>query len=222
MTPARVRLGVSAALVFQRLFNRPWRLVAAYALAFLGAALGFGTYAYLAYSLRYPGHLLDMVGINASITIGIYLGICFGLGLALTRQIASRFWGKSALQGTLLAGTIGGVVLSVSLYVYDVLALNTPPTGLIAPAGCLWTALGFAVAARLHSRLAQIGLCLAALFTALTGTWWFSLTFASRATDLPILSFDPGPVLLILGWTLLISVPPAILSNLINLTEPVE
>lgn len=218
MTPARVRLRVSVTWILHRLFVHPWRLLATYGLAFLGSALGFGFYAYLAYSYRYPGHVLDMVGINASITIGIYLGACFGFGLSVTRQVASRFWGKSILLGTLLAGVIGGMVLSVALFVYDVLALNTPPTGLLIPAGCLWIAFGFALAARLRLRFWQISLALVVLFTALAGTWWFSLALASLSTDLPIVSFDPAPVLLILGWILIIALPPAILTNLVDLT----
>lgn len=219
MTPARVRLGVSAAWILRRLFVHPWRLLAAYGLAFLGSALGFGLYAYWAYSYRYPGHLLEMVGINASITVGIYLGACFGFSLSLTRQIASRLWVKSALLTTLLAGAVGGVVLSIALFVYDVLVLNTPPTGLLVPAGCLWTALGFALAARLRSRFGQIGLSLAALVSALAGTWWLSLVFATRSTDLPIIGFDTGPSLLILGWVLITALPPAVLTNLIDLTD---
>jgi len=81
MIPARIRLGVSFTWILQRLFVHPWRLLAGYGLAFLGASLGFGFYAYLAYSYRYPGHLLDMVGINASITTGIYLGASSGSAL---------------------------------------------------------------------------------------------------------------------------------------------
>jgi serine/threonine protein kinase len=219
LTPARVRLGVSFTWILQRLFVHPWRLLAGYGLAFLGASLGFGFYAYLAYSYRYPGHLLEMVGINASITTGIFLGAFFGFGLALTRQIASRYWGKSVLLGTLLAGVIGGAALSAGLFVYDVVALNTPPTGLFIPAGCLWAALGFALATRLRSRLGQFGLSLVALFTALAGTWWLALAFGNLSTDLPIISFDPGPILLILGWMLIVALPPAILTNLMVLTD---
>jgi hypothetical protein len=219
LTPARVRLGVSFTWILQRLFVHPWKLLAGYGLAFLGASLGFGFYAYLAYSYRYPGHLLDMVGIDASITTGIFLGAFFGFGLALTRQIASRYWGKSVLLGTLLAGVIGGAALSAGLFVYDVLALNTPPTGLFIPAGCLWAALGFALAARLRSRLGQIGLSLVALFTALAGTWWLAIIFGNLSTDLPIISFDPGPILLLLVWMLIVALPPAILANLMVLTD---
>jgi serine/threonine protein kinase len=219
MIPARIRLGVSFTWILQRLFVHPWRLLAGYGLAFLGASLGFGFYAYLAYSYRYPGHLLDMVGINASITTGIYLGAFFGFGLALTRQIASRYWGKSVLLGTFLAGLIGGVALSVALFIYDILALNTPPTGLLIPAGCLWVALGFALATHLRSRLGQIGLSLVALFTALAGTWWLALAFGNLSTDLPIISFDSGPILLLLGWMLVVALPPAILTNLMVLTD---
>jgi hypothetical protein len=219
LTPARVRLGVTLPWIMQRLFVHPWRLLAGYGLAILGASVGFGFYAYLAYSYRYPGHLLDMVGINASITTGIFLGAFFGFGLALTRQLASRYWGKSALVGTLLAGLIGGAALSAGLFVYDVLALNTPPTGLFIPAGCLLVALGFALAAPLRSRLGQIGLSLVALFTALSGTWWLALAFGSLSTDLPIIGFDPAPVPLLLGWMLIVALPPAILANLVVLTD---
>ena len=219
LTPVRVRLGVSFPLIMQRLFVHPWRLLASYGLAILGASLGFGFYAYLAYSYRYPGHLLDTVGINASITTGIFLGAFFGFGLALTRQLASRYWGKSALLGTLLAGLIGGAALSAGLFVYDVLALNTPPSGLFIPAGCLWAALGFALAAPLRSRLGRIGLSLVALFTAVAGTWWLALAFGSLSTDLPIISFDPAPVPLLLGWMLIVALPPAILANLMVLTD---
>jgi hypothetical protein len=218
-TSVRVRLGVSVPWIMQRLFVHPWRLLAGYGLAILGASLGFGFYAYLAYSYRYPGHLLDTVGINASITTGIFLGAFFGFGLALTRHLASRYWGKSALVGTLLAGLVGGAALSAGLIVYDVLALNTPPTGLFIPAGCLWAAFGFALAAPLRSRLARISLSLVALFTALAGTWWLALALGSLSTDLPIISFDPAPVLLLLGWMLIVALPPAILANLLVLTD---
>jgi hypothetical protein len=218
-TSMRVRLGVSFPWIMQRLFVHPWRLLAGYGLAILGASLGFGFYAYLAYSYRYPGHLLDTVGINASITTGIFLGAFFGFGLALTRQLASRYWGKSALVGTLLAGLVGGVALSVGLFVYDVLALNTPPTGLFIPAGCLWAAFGFALASRLHSRLARISLSLLALFTALAGSWWLALAFGSLSTDLPIISFDPAPVPLLLRWMLIVAMPPAVLANLLALAD---
>ena len=217
--PVRVRLGVSFPWIMQRLFVHPWRLLAGYGLAILGASLGFGFYAYLAYSFRYPGHLLDTVGINASITTGIFRGAFFGFGLALTRQLASRYWGKSALIGTLLAGLVGGAALSAGLFVYDVLALNTPPTGLFIPAGCLWVSFGFALASSMRSRLARISLSLLALFTALAGTWWLALAFGSLSTDLPIIPFDPAPVLLLLGWMLIVALPPVILANLLVLAE---
>ncbi len=221
-TPARVRLGVSVTWIMHRLFVHPGRLLAGYGVAFLGAFLGFGVYAYLAYSYRYPGHLLDLVGISASITTGIYLGAFFGFGLALTHHLASRYWGKSVLLGTIIAGVIGGVALSGGMFVYDVLALNTPPTGLFLPAGCLWIAFGFALAAQLHSRVGQIGLSLVALFTALAGTWRFALIFGNLSTDLPIISFDQGPTLLLLGWMIIVALPPAILTNLIVLKDKEE
>lgn len=219
LTPVRVRMGVSFSWIMQRLFVHPWQLLAGYGLAILGTSLGFGFYAYLAYSYRYPGHLLDMVGITASITTGIFLGAFFGFGLAITRHLASRYWGKNALSGILLAGAIGGVALTSGVFVYDVLALNTPPTGLFIPVGCLWCALGIALAARLRSRLWQISLSLFALFTAIAGTWWTALAFGNLSTDLPIISFDPAPILQLLLWMLIISLPPAILTNLMVLSD---
>jgi len=60
---------------------------------------------------------------------------------------------------------------------------------------------------------------LVALFTALAGTWWLALALGSLSTDLPIISFDPAPVLLLLGWMLIVALPPAILANLLVLTD---
>lgn len=214
-TDVKVRLGVSTDWMIRQLVAQPSKLLAAYGMAFLGVALGFGSIVYLTY--RYPVYL-DTIRITNSLVRALILGVPFGFGLFLARLIAERFSKVKSLLRIMFATMIGGLVLTISLDLYHILVLNTPPRGVLIPAGCLLTAFGFSLGALKRSRVWKIGISLLASFTALAGTWWIHV-MGNSSSQTPMIAFDYSmPGAQILGLISITVLMMTILGNLVNLS----
>ena len=213
----RVRFRLSTEWVVQRLIQAPVSLIGAYMFAFLGATLGVGIQVYLTYNL--PDYF-DKLRIITSLEQGLIVGAIFGLGIFMTRVIMERFQSSTALARIALGTIIGTIGLNIALLIFNVLFLNTPPSGFLITAACAFIALTFAVGSLFRSRLFRMVLSSASVFAAITGTWWIHIRYSASPLDLtPVFRYDytwtlPHVSLIGLGVALLIG----IFGNLVNLS----
>lgn len=215
--PASLRQRIALAWLVDQLLERPLNLLAGYALAFLGALLGFGLQAYL--TARVPT-FWEARHIILSLERGAIFGAPFALAILATRVIMERFRRRPRPARLGLASVLGALLLYLAVFIYDVFVLNAPPTGLIVPAACLLIAFGFSTAALIRRRPARMLVSGLTLFVGLAGAWWAHLQWRIAS---PVLFYDyTWPPLSILGTLLLVAAPIAALSNLLPLAPEDE
>jgi hypothetical protein len=216
MVPGDLRLRLSAETIIQRLIQEPVSLMGAYALAFMGAALGIGLQVYLTYNLP---DFLDTARVTTSLIQGLIVGVIFGLGIFVMRVVMERFQSTSVLLRIFAAVLLGTLGLNAALLIFHVLFLSTPPHGLLVTAACALIALAFTVGALLRSRLLRMLLSSLSVFAAVVGTWWIHLNYAASLMDLtPVFRYDYTWTLARVAFTALaVALPIGILGNLVNL-----
>jgi hypothetical protein len=202
--------------ILQRLIQEPVSLVGAYVLAFLGAAFGVGLHVYINYRLP---NLLDTARITDSLIQGLIVGAIFGLGIFIIRVVVERFRASSVLPRVFLGTIVGGLMLNISLLIFHVLFLSTPPHGLLITAACLLIALIFSIGGLFRSRILRMALSSISVFVAILGTWWLHIYFAASLVVTPVFIYDYSWTLTQVSLTALgIALPIGILGNLINLS----
>jgi hypothetical protein len=212
-----LRFRLSAEWSIGRLLQEPVKLIGAYMLAVLGAALGIGLQVYLTYNLP---DFMDAARITTSLEQGLIVGAIFGLGIFSVRVVMERFQGAAILP-RLLAGTLaGGLGLNIALLIFHVLFLNTPPHGFLITAGCMLIAVTFAIGGLFRSRLLRMLLSSIAVLAAIVGTWWVHVNYAASVLDLaPIFRYDYTlPLTRVAAIALGIACSIGILGNLVNLS----
>jgi serine/threonine protein kinase len=183
-----VRLRVFLEWIVQRLTAQPARLVGAYALAFLGAALGIATQVYLTYRLP---EFMDIPRITSSLEQGLIIGTIFGLGIFLARLIVERFPGPGASLRVLLGTAAGAVGMNIAMFVFHVLFINTAPAGIPITLGCVLIALSFSIGGLIRRRWIKMLISITAVLVAIMGTWWVHRILAASLTDLtPLFRYD--------------------------------
>lgn len=217
MVPGDLRLRLSAETIIQRLIQEPVSLMGAYALAFMGAALGVGLQVYLTYNLP---DFLDTARVTTSLIQGLIVGVIFGLGIFTMRVVMERFPSTSVLLRIFVATLLGTLGMNAALLIFHVLFLSTPPHGLLITAACGWIALAFTLGERLRSRLLRMVISSVAVFTAVVGTWWVHANYATTLMDLtPVFRYDYTWSLGRVAFTALaVALPIGILGNLVNLS----
>ena len=186
--PLQVRMGISFQWIFHRLFSRPLALLSAYALALLGAALGFGLHVYLSY--RVP-MFFDIDRLKVGLFQGIFIGVMFAIGILAIRMLTERLTNLNGLLRLLMGTLAGGLLLSGAMIIYDGLYLYRLPDGPVTIVGCLGLAFGFALGGLTRHRIWKILVAGVTFFAALAGTWWTHLLYAATPLDLtPILTYD--------------------------------
>jgi hypothetical protein len=219
--PAQVRGGVRFRLklewALQRFLQQPASLIGAYALAFLGSALGIGIQVYLTYN--WPD-FFDILRITTSLEQGLIVGAIFGLGIFLARVIVERFQTSRAPLRLLLGTFAGGVVMNIAMLAFHVL-FRTAPQGMSITVACLLIALVFAAGSFARSYLLRVLLSSAVILAVTLVTWWIHIGFAASSAELtPIFRFDPASwtwtqvTLIALGTAL----PIGIFGNLVRLS----
>ena len=206
--PAPLRGRLLAGRLRQQLTGDPGRLLQAYALTALGAALGFGGYIFWSY--RLPA-FMDATRWLVAAERGIFLGAFTGFGFFLCRVIVDRLKGLSR-WGRLVAGTgLGGLALLVAFLAYDVLFLDIVPAGWLLPLGCLSLAAVFSVSAA-TVRLPWLRMVVSAAGLALVfGLVWAGYLVTSQT---PLLYYEynwPWPQ--VLATAAAVALPVAILGN---------
>jgi serine/threonine protein kinase len=186
--PGKIRLRVSLEWIARRLILQPARLVGAYMLALLGATLGIGSQVYLTYRLP---EFMDVARVSSSLEQGLIVGTVFSMGLFLARVIVERFSGANALLRIVLGSVIGAIGMNFAFFIFHVLFINTPPTGILITLGCLLIALAFAVGGLIRLRVLRMLLSIGSITLAITGTWWVHVTMTASITKLtPLFYYD--------------------------------
>jgi hypothetical protein len=163
---------------------------------------------------------MDTLRISSSFERGIILGILMGFAILVTRTIVERFPESKALLRIGIATLLGVILLSVSKFIFDVLVLKTVPQGVLIGAGSLLISLGFALSGLVRSRPLRALITMAAVMTALAGSWWGHLMLArSGVTMTPLFFYDytwtSSQVLITM---IIVALPMSILSNLGDLS----
>lgn|GEM_PF-955978 len=219
--PGSVRFRLSLEWILQRLTQQPVKLIGAYMLAFLGAALGIALQVYMTYNLP---DFSDLPRIATSLERGLIIGSVFGLGIFATRVITERFHTSNAILSPLL-GTIAGTLgINIALFIFHVLFLNTSPRGLLITLGCMVIALTFALGGLMRSRLIRIFLSSISILVAIIGTWLVHVNLAASPIELtPLFRYDYAwPLLQVLLTALVVAFSIGILANLIDLSVKEE
>jgi len=212
-----VRFRLSMEWIMNQLIQQPISLISAYVMAFFGSALGVGTQVYLTYNLT---NFFDNVRITVSLERGLIIGLVFGLGIFITRVIMERFPASGMLLRISLATIMGGVVINISLFIFHVLFLNTPPMGFLMTAGCALISFTYSVSSLLGSRIAKMILSSLSVFLAITGTWLIHTNSATSLVELtPMFKYDyTWPLAKVSFTALSAALFMGILGNLINLS----
>jgi hypothetical protein len=186
--PLRVRLEAAGEWMARRLIDQPLTLLAVYGWIVLGVGLSAGLQSYLTYRLP---QFMDTLRITVSLELGAILGILLGFGILTTRVFVERFPESKAPLRIGLAVLAGGLLLNISKFVYDVLFNDTVPQGALISAASLILALGYAVSGLAGSRLVKTLITMAAVMTALAGSWWGHLALARNGmTMTPLFYYD--------------------------------
>ena len=211
--PQRVRMEVAGEWTMRRLIDQPLVLLSVYGWIILGIAVSTGLQSYITYRLP---QFMDTLRISSSFERGIILGILMGFAILVTRIIVERFPESKALLRVGMATLLGVTLLSVSKFIFDVLVLKTVPQGVLISAGSLFISLGFALSGLVRSRPLRALITMAAVMTALAGSWWGHLMLArSGMTMTPLFIYDytwtSSQVLITM---IIVALPMSILSNL--------
>jgi hypothetical protein len=186
--PGGLRFRITAESILQRVIQQPINLFGAYAVAFLGAAAGISLHVYLTYRLP---EFFDAARVTTAMEQGLIIGSIFGLGIFITRIIMERFHSPNAFLRIILGTIAGGTVMNISLFLFHVLFLNTPPRGFLITAGSAFIALTIAAGSLLGSRLIKTGLSVTAILATVTGTWLIHVGFSPTSVDLtPMFRYD--------------------------------
>jgi hypothetical protein len=169
VVPAPLRRRLLVAKLSHQLTTEAGALLQSYFLSFLGAALGFGGYAFWSY--RLPS-FMDTTRWLVALERGIFLGGFAGFGLFVIRAVIHRLLALSG-RVRLLAGIgLGSLALLVAFLGYDVLFLDILPTGWLLPAGCLVLAAAFGLSAALVRPIwLRMACCAVGVTLAFTLTW---------------------------------------------------
>lgn len=218
--PAQVRGGIRLRLklewAMQRFLQQPASLISAYALAFLGSALGIGIQVYLTYN--WPD-FFDILRITTSLEQGLIVGAIFGLGIFLARVFVERFQTSRALLRVLMGTLAGSAGMLIAMLAFHVL-FRTAPDGFLIPAGCLVIALVFALVSLMRSRLLKALLSSAVVLAVTLVTWWIHIEFAPSSVELtPLFRYDYAWSLAQVTLTALgTALPIGIFGNLVSLS----
>lgn len=208
IVPWSMRLSLSTERIANWLASNLASILGVFGLAALGVFLGFGAQVYLTY--RLPNYM-DLTRISISVERGLFMGLVFGFGIFITRLLAELPSSIKTFPRIILATLVGGITLTIGLFLYDLLFLNTPPGGVLFAAGSFLISAGYAFGLWTRPIAVKMLISAMALFLALSGTWFGHVALATSPIGMsPIFFYDYGwPTIQILGTMLAASLPMA-------------
>ncbi|MGA2505741.1 MAG: serine/threonine-protein kinase, partial [Anaerolineales bacterium] len=142
VVPRSMRWSLSTERLANWLVYNLASLLGVYGMAALGVFLGFGAQVYLTYRLP---NFMDMTRISIAVERGLFMGFVFGFGIFITRLLSEIVPFSKTLLRMASATLVGGTMLTIGLWLYDVLFLNTLPGGILFAAGCFFISAGYAL-----------------------------------------------------------------------------
>jgi serine/threonine protein kinase len=123
--PPAARIYAWWANTLRRLIENPMQIVWRFLWAFIGAAFGMGQFIYAGF-IALP--LFDPNRVNNTVSIGLYLGVFFGVFVVLAGELPQRLqgfwtWWSRLLLSAILGFTFGTLAWSVYTYMF----LQWPP-----------------------------------------------------------------------------------------------
>jgi hypothetical protein len=174
---------------------------------------------YLTYRLP---TFMDLTRILISLERGAFMGLPLGFGLLVTRLLVERL---GRFRYRLLIGTATGWLVTVTSFViYDLLILNNLSLSPGILLGSLLIAFGFAIGSLTGKVGWRFVISLVAVYGALAGSWWLYLAMSKLGmASAPLLYYEfSWTTIQVLGSILLVSVPVALLANLVSLMPKKE
>ena len=212
-----LRTRLTTEWILQRLVQKPVSLASAYVLAFLGASLGVGIQAYMTYNLP---EFLDVARFTTSLERGLIIGAVFGLGVFITRVAVERFRTSAVLPRLLLGTVLGAMAMNISLLVFHLLFLTTPPMGFTITSACFFIAFTFAAGGLTRSYLLKVFFSSLSILVAILGTWWIHINLAASPVDLaPVFRYDyEWSLARVAATAALVALPIGMFGNMVNLS----
>ena len=206
--PASIRLSLSMDRFARWLTSSLASLLGVYGLVALGVVLGFGAQVYLTY--RLPNYM-DLTRISIAVERGLFMGLVFGFGIFITRLLADLLPFSKSLARMAISILVGGTTLTIGLLVYDILFLNTPPSGMLFAAGCFLISAGYAFGQWTRPTVVKMFISALAIFTALAGTWFTHVALAATPFGMsPVFFYEYSwPIVKIISTMLAASLPMA-------------
>jgi hypothetical protein len=116
------------------------------------------------------------------------------------------------------------VAINLSLFIFHVFFLNTPPQGFLITAGSMLIALSFAVSGLMSSRLVRMGLSITSILAVIAGSWMIHSNFSTSPVDLtPMFRYDyawPPTQILFTAFSAAFFI--GTLGQLVNLSIPAD
>ncbi len=213
VVPRSMRWSLSTERLANWLVSNLASLLGVYGMAALGVFLGFGAQVYLTYRLP---NFMDMTRISIAVERGLFMGFVFGFGIFITRLLSEIVPFSKTLLRMASATLVGGTMLTIGLWLYDVLFLNTFPGGILFAAGCFFISGGYALSQWARPAVVKMVITTFVIFLALSGTWFGHLTWSAFPTGVsPIFFYDYAwSTIQVLGTMLAAALPMAIFGSL--------
>jgi hypothetical protein len=213
VVPRSMRWSLSTERLANWLVYNLASLLGVYGMAALGVFLGFGAQVYLTYRLP---NFMDMTRISIAVERGLFMGFVFGFGIFITRLLSEIVPFSKTLLRMASATLVGGTMLTIGLWLYDVLFLNTLPGGILFAAGCFFISAGYALSQWARPAVVKMVITTFVIFLALSGTWFGHLTWSAFPNGVsPIFFYDYAwSTIQVLGTMLAAVLPMAIFGSL--------
>jgi hypothetical protein len=215
--PDRIRLESTGRWFTRRLFDQPLRILSVYGWIVLGIALSGGLQTYLTYRLP---QFMDTLRILGSLERGAILGLILGIGILATRVVVERFPEFNGFIRMGVALLLGGILINLAFFIFDVLMNSLVPAGILVSTGSLLIAAGYGLGGLVKSRLVKILITSVFVGVAIAGSWAGHVLLSQVNIAMsPIFfyeySWSPAQIF---ATILVVTIPMSILGNLGDLS----
>jgi len=215
--PDRIRLESTGRWLTRRLFDKPLRLLSVYGWIVLGIALSAGLQTYLTYRLP---QFMDTLRILGSLERGAILGLILGIGVLATRVVVERFPEFNGFIRLGAAILVGGILINLAFFIFDVLMNSLVPMGILVSTGSLLIAAGYGLGGLVKPRLLKILITSVFVGIAIAGSWAGHVLLSRMSIAMsPVFFYEYSwPPVQVIATILVVAIPMSILGNLGDLS----